>query len=142
MWNLHYCLSLRLTLPLVQLDVLGILLRRIVRTCIEIFCLGVSSITQSTFHKPIFRVRSKSTNRSKGGDNNCTLTGSGTIDTGCGIYTFQLTNANSNNVNTSSVSNASSVSSKSGSGKASGVSYCMVTGSVLLGVAAFFGWFL
>lgn len=71
-----------------------------------------------------------------GGNNNSTITGSGSMDTGCGRYAFELTNTKTNNAS------ATDVSSRSGSGKASGVSYCMVTGSVLLGVAAFFGWFL
>ncbi|KAJ8070086.1 hypothetical protein OCU04_000481 [Sclerotinia nivalis] len=70
------------------------------------------------------------------GNNNSTITGSGSINSGCGVYSFQFTSTNTNNVN------ATSASSKSGSSKASGVSYCMVTASVLLGVAAFFGWFL
>ncbi|KAI9650086.1 hypothetical protein NHQ30_000099 [Ciborinia camelliae] len=70
------------------------------------------------------------------GNENSTITGFGSIDTGCAVYSFQLKNSNANNAN------ATSASSKSGSGKASGISYCMVTGSLLLGVAAFFGWFL
>ena len=80
--------------------------------------------------------QNKNTNKPKGGHRNSTITGSGSIDTECGIYSFQLI---STNVNTA---NVTATSSKSGSGKASGVSYCMVTGSVLLGVAAFFGSFL
>ncbi|CAD6448317.1 2abdb21b-b1c8-47e2-b2a9-4670012cb08b [Sclerotinia trifoliorum] len=70
------------------------------------------------------------------GTNNSTITGSGSINSGCGIYSFRLTSTNPNNMN------ATNASSKSGGGKTSGVSYCMVTGSVLLGVAAVFGWFL
>ncbi|TGO26726.1 hypothetical protein BPAE_0054g00340 [Botrytis paeoniae] len=70
------------------------------------------------------------------GDNSSSIAGSGSIDTGCGIYNFQLINTNSNN------SNSTSVSSESGSSKASVVSYCTVTGSMLFGVAALFGWFL
>ncbi|ESZ97927.1 hypothetical protein SBOR_1692 [Sclerotinia borealis F-4128] len=72
------------------------------------------------------------------GNNNSTITGSGSIDTDCGIYAFQLINTNTNKTN----ANATTPLSKSGSGKTSGVSYCMVTGSVLCGVAALFGWFL
>ncbi|TGO40997.1 hypothetical protein BHYA_0028g00390 [Botrytis hyacinthi] len=70
------------------------------------------------------------------GDNSSSITGSGSIDTGCGVYNFQLINANPNN------SNSTSVSSESGGSKASVVSYCTVTGSMLFGVAALFGWFL
>ncbi|KAF5878095.1 uncharacterized protein Bfra_000262 [Botrytis fragariae] len=71
-------------------------------------------------------------------DNSSSIAGSGSIDTGCGVYNFQLINTKSNNSN----SNSTSVSSESGSSKASVVSYCTVTGSMLLGVAALFGWFL
>ncbi|TGO66990.1 hypothetical protein BOTNAR_0050g00240 [Botryotinia narcissicola] len=70
------------------------------------------------------------------GDNSSSITGSGSIDTGCGVYNFQLINTSPNN------SNSTSVSSESGGSKASVVSYCTVTGSMLFGVAALFGWFL
>ncbi|THV44791.1 hypothetical protein BGAL_0579g00060 [Botrytis galanthina] len=70
------------------------------------------------------------------GDNSSSITGSGSIDTGCGVYNFKLINTNPNN------SNSTSVSSESGGIKASVVSYCTVTGSMLFGVAALFGWFL
>ncbi|KAF7894483.1 uncharacterized protein EAF01_009934 [Botrytis porri] len=71
-------------------------------------------------------------------DNSSSITGSGSIDTGCGVYNFQLVNAHSNTSN----ANSTSLSSESGGSKASVVSYCTVTGSVLFGVAALFGWFL
>ncbi|KAF7929422.1 uncharacterized protein EAE98_005340 [Botrytis deweyae] len=70
------------------------------------------------------------------GDNSSSIAGSGSIDTGCGLYNFQLINTNPN------TSNSTSVSSESGGSKVSVVSYCTVTGSVLFGVAALFGWFL
>ncbi|KAK6615730.1 hypothetical protein H4I95_00882 [Botrytis cinerea] len=70
------------------------------------------------------------------GENSSSIAGSGSINTGCGVYNFQLVNT------TSKSANSTSGSSESGSSKASVVSYCTVTGSVLFGVAAFFGWFL
>ncbi|CCD45985.1 hypothetical protein BofuT4_uP050030.1 [Botrytis cinerea T4] len=70
------------------------------------------------------------------GENSSSIAGSGSINTGCGVYNFQLVNT------TSKSANSTSGSSESGSSKASVVSYCAVTGSVLFGVAAFFGWFL
>ncbi|APA06774.1 hypothetical protein sscle_02g015440 [Sclerotinia sclerotiorum 1980 UF-70] len=91
-------------------------------------CLGNNSVTNcENIYELLF---------STCGNNNSTITGSGSVNSGCGIYSFRLTSTDPDNMN------ATNASSKSGSGKTSGVSYCMVTCSVLLGVAAVFGWFL
>ncbi|QSZ30325.1 hypothetical protein DSL72_004847 [Monilinia vaccinii-corymbosi] len=67
------------------------------------------------------------------GNRRSTPAGSGPIDASCGIDAVRLARTKTHNAY---AANAAGASSKSG------VSYCMVTGSVLLGVAALFGWFL
>ncbi|KAF7856092.1 hypothetical protein EAF04_010046 [Stromatinia cepivora] len=97
-------------------------------TSATINCLGNNSVANcESVYRLLF---------SACGNNNSTITGSGSMDSGCGVYSFQLTSMNTNNRDTTNTT------SKSRSSKTSGVSYCMVTGSALLGVAVFFGWFL